>query len=179
MMGDWWCPTCKAYVSGESVTFDELHVVCGEKVGTHPLDRLAAQVPEVALLLDYLSPDIQSALTAVAEYVDELLDKLDAKDEQVDDLVAVRVPQLQRAEQAEAVVEALKARIDAEHADYVKLWRKAEQAEAELAALKARRCETCRNWKFKVSGDVYCPKLRLGWVPEDFACSHWAAKDTP
>lgn len=26
---DWWCPTCKAHVSGETVTFEEVHEVCG------------------------------------------------------------------------------------------------------------------------------------------------------
>ena len=30
---DWYCPTCKAYVSGESVTYEEVHVVCGTFIG--------------------------------------------------------------------------------------------------------------------------------------------------
>ncbi len=30
---DWYCPTCEDYVSGESVTFKEEHVVCGTFIG--------------------------------------------------------------------------------------------------------------------------------------------------
>jgi len=30
---DWYCPTCEDYVSGESVTFEEVHVVCGTFIG--------------------------------------------------------------------------------------------------------------------------------------------------
>ncbi len=30
---DWYCPTCNDYVSGESVTFEEVHVICGTFIG--------------------------------------------------------------------------------------------------------------------------------------------------
>ncbi len=29
LAADWFCPTCDAYVSGETVTFEEVHEVCG------------------------------------------------------------------------------------------------------------------------------------------------------
>ncbi len=30
---DWYCPTCNDCVSGESVTFEEVHVICGTFIG--------------------------------------------------------------------------------------------------------------------------------------------------
>ena len=30
---DWYCPICKSFVSGESVTFEEYHDLCGTYIG--------------------------------------------------------------------------------------------------------------------------------------------------
>lgn len=32
-MSDWYCPTCSNYVSGEFVTFEEVHELCGTFIG--------------------------------------------------------------------------------------------------------------------------------------------------
>jgi hypothetical protein len=31
--GDWWCPKCQSYVSGETVTYEEFHEPCGAYLG--------------------------------------------------------------------------------------------------------------------------------------------------
>jgi hypothetical protein len=31
--GDWYCPTCEDYVSGETVTYEEVHEICGTFIG--------------------------------------------------------------------------------------------------------------------------------------------------
>ena len=46
---DWWCPKCRSYVSGETVTFEEFHEPCGAYLGGSVQDdHRAANTPPPA-----------------------------------------------------------------------------------------------------------------------------------
>ena len=44
---EWYCPKCQSYVSGESVTYDEIHELCGTFIGVVWQEEIASLTEKV------------------------------------------------------------------------------------------------------------------------------------
>ena len=72
-VSDWYCPTCKAYLVDERVTFEEYCDTCGTKCEIHHTPK-----PQVDALVEALEEAI-NILTAIGLHTDVTIDTGDGK----------------------------------------------------------------------------------------------------